>query len=87
MTVYLLLWWWSHAPRHAVLDCDQEKAEDLARERNAVLVPISGDDVIVGRIRDFYRRYKGDGLVSVERDLGKEPYRTDKAWQSLSELP
>ncbi len=76
-TWYLVVWWYSGDVRAAVTE-DRDKATLWAQERNAVLVPIEGEDVHVGDLVDFYRRdEKGEPLPAVWRDLEKFPYRHD----------
>ena len=77
MTTFLLLYWYQHAPRYALVE-DEAQARKFAEERNAVLIPIGGDDVIVGNVRDYYYRdERGNPRPAIERDLMKYPYRQD----------
>jgi len=54
-TYYLVLWWMSQTPYAAIFE-NQVAAEAAANVRNALMVTISGRDVKVDQVLDWYRR-------------------------------
>src|SRR2546425_949897 len=54
-TYYLVLWWMSQTPYAAIFE-NQVAAEAAANVRNALMVTISGRDVKVDQVQDWYRR-------------------------------
>lgn len=54
-TYYLVLWWMSQTPYAAVFE-NQVAAEAAASVRNALLVSVSGRDLRVDQVQDWYRR-------------------------------
>ena len=54
-TYYLVLWWMSQTPYAAVFE-NELSAEAAANVRNALMVTISGRDVKIDRVLDWYRR-------------------------------
>lgn len=68
-TYYLVLWWMSQTPYAAVFE-NQIAAEAAANVRNALLVTISGRDVKVEEVEDWYRRDDAGRPMPAEwRDL------------------
>src|SRR2546428_241632 len=62
-TYYLVLWWMSQTPYAAIFD-NQVAAEAAANVRNALMGTISGRDVKVDQVLDWYRR---DGMPAMRR--------------------
>jgi hypothetical protein len=58
-TLYLIVWWSYHNPYAALFD-SKEAADAAANVRNAVTLTLSGSDVRVDGIVDWYRR-DGEG--------------------------
>ncbi|HYM39829.1 MAG TPA: hypothetical protein VEY12_06770 [Thermoplasmata archaeon] len=54
-TRYLVLWWMSQTPHAAVFD-HLVAAEAAASARNGLLVAVSGRDVNIDQVQDWYRR-------------------------------
>ena len=54
-TLYLVLWWMSQTPYAAIFD-NKDIAEASANVRNALMVIISGENVKVDEVNDWYRR-------------------------------
>ncbi len=54
-TQYLVLWWMAQTPYAAVFE-NRVAAEAAARVRNALVVTISGRDLRIDRVSDWYRR-------------------------------
>jgi hypothetical protein len=68
-TYYLVLWWMSQTPYAAVFE-NQVAAEAAASVRNALLVTITGADVRVDQVADWYRRDdEGRPMPAEWRDL------------------
>jgi hypothetical protein len=54
-TAYLVIWWMNQAP-HAALYETEVSARASAAVRNALMITISGTDVKIAEIVDWYRR-------------------------------
>ncbi|HLE53831.1 MAG TPA: hypothetical protein VI999_01130 [Thermoplasmata archaeon] len=68
-TYYLVLWWMSQTPYAAVFE-NELSAEAAANVRNALMVTISGRDVKIDRVLDWYRRDDdGQPMPAEWRDL------------------
>lgn len=68
-TWYLILWWMSQTPHAAVFE-NLVAAEAAARVRNALVVTISGRDVNIDEVLDWYRRDESGNPMPAEwRDL------------------
>ncbi len=68
-TYYLVLWWMSQTPYAAIFE-NQVAAEAAANVRNALMVTISGRDVKVDQVQDWYRRDESGAPMPAEwRDL------------------
>src|SRR6059036_3807672 len=68
-TYYLVLWWMSQTPYAAIFE-NQVAAEAAANVRNALLVTISGRDIKVDQVLDWYRRDDSGRPMPAEwRDL------------------
>ncbi|MGQ0798235.1 MAG: hypothetical protein ACT4OI_10310 [Methanobacteriota archaeon] len=68
-TYHLVIWWMAQAPYAAVFG-NRIAAEAAARVRNAVMVTLSGCDVEIDGVNDFYRRDEEDRPMPAEwRDL------------------
>src|SRR2546428_13330052 len=68
-TYYLVLWWMSQTPYAAIFE-NQVAAEAAANVRNALMVTISGRDVKVDQVLDWYRRDESGAPMPAEwRDL------------------
>src|SRR2546430_16281446 len=68
-TSYLVLWWMSQTPYAAIFE-NQVAAEAAANVRNALMVTISGRDVKVDQVQDWYRRDESGAPMPAEwRDL------------------
>ena len=67
--LYLVLWWMSQTPYAAVFE-NEIAAEAAANVRNALMITISGRDVKVDRVADWYRRDDdGHPMPAEWRDL------------------
>ncbi|OGS46492.1 MAG: hypothetical protein A3K66_05460 [Euryarchaeota archaeon RBG_16_67_27] len=68
-TYYLVLWWMSQTPYAAIFE-NEIAAEAAANVRNALIVAISGRDVKVEGVSDWYRRDdEGRPMPAEWRDL------------------
>lgn len=68
-TYYLVLWWMSQTPYAAVFE-NQVAAEAAASVRNAIMVTVTGRDVKVDQVHDWYRRDdEGKPIPAEWRDL------------------
>src|SRR5207245_11540736 len=68
-TYYLVLWWMSQTPYAAIFE-NQVAAEAAANVRNALMVTISGREVKVDQVLDWYRRDESGAPMPAEwRDL------------------
>src|SRR5207249_3523809 len=68
-TYFLVLWWMSQTPYAAIFE-NQVAAEAAANVRNALMVTISGRDVKVDQVQDWYRRDESGAPMPAEwRDL------------------
>src|SRR3989475_8612917 len=68
-TYYLVLWWMSQTPYAAIFE-NQVAAEAAANVRNALMVTMSGRDVKVDQVQDWYRRDESGAPMPAEwRDL------------------
>ncbi|MGQ0797557.1 MAG: hypothetical protein ACT4OI_06835 [Methanobacteriota archaeon] len=68
-TYYLVLWWMSQTPYAAVFE-NQVAAEAAASVRNAIMVTVTGKDVQVDQVHDWYRRDdEGKPMPAEWRDL------------------
>ncbi len=68
-TYYLVLWWMSQTPYAAIFE-NQVAAEAAANVRSALMVTISGRDVKVDQVQDWYRRDESGAPMPAEwRDL------------------
>jgi hypothetical protein len=68
-TLYLVLWWMSQVPYVAVFE-NKIAAEASANVRNALLVTVSGTDLKVDDVLDWYRRDEAGNPMPAEwRDL------------------
>lgn len=66
---YLVLWWMSQTPYAAVFE-NEFAAEAAANVRNAILVTVSGRDVRIDDVKDWYRRdADGRPMPAEWRDL------------------
>lgn len=66
---FLILWWMSQTPHVAVFE-NRVAAEAAAQVRNAVLVEVSGRNVRVDAVQDWYRRDdEGKPMPAEWRDL------------------
>ena len=66
---FLVLWWMQQAPHAAVFE-NRLAAEAAAQVRNAVLVEVSGRNVTVASVHDWYRRDdEGKPMPAEWRDL------------------
>ncbi len=85
-TRYLIIWWMSQTPYAAVFK-DQAEAEIAAKVRNAVMVTVSGEDVAIDRVADWFRRDEAGGPMPAEwRDLmGQLPF-LEEARRSVGSL-
>jgi len=69
MKKYLVLWWMAQTPYAAIFE-NQVGAEAAASVRNALMVSLSGKDVRVDSVQDFYRRDgTGKPMPAEWRDL------------------
>ena len=79
-TRYVVVWWMSQTPYAAVFG-NRIAAEAAARVRNALLITMTGRDVEVEGIDDYYRRDEEDHPIPAEwRDLVGQvrvPWGTD----------
>src|SRR5256885_15648813 len=64
-TYYLVLWWMSQTPYAAIFE-NQVAAEAAANGRNALMVTISGRDVKVDQVQDWYRRDESGAPMPAE---------------------
>src|SRR2546425_3921896 len=64
-TYYLVLWWMSQTPYAAIFE-NQVAAEAAANVRNALMVTISGRDVKVDQVQDWYRRDESGAPMPAE---------------------
>ncbi len=68
-TYYLVLWWMSQTPYAAVFE-NELAAEAAANVRNALLITVSGRDVKIDDVKDWYRRDEDGRPMPAEwRDL------------------
>ena len=68
-TYYLVLWWMAQTPYAAMFE-NELAAEAAADVRNALVVQVSGRDVTVARVADWYRRdAAGHPMPAEWRDL------------------
>ncbi len=68
-TLYLVLWWMSQTPYAAVFE-NEVAAEAAANVRNALMVTITGRDLKVDQVKDWYRRDdRGEPMPAEWRDL------------------
>jgi len=68
-TYYLVLWWMSQTPYAAIFE-NEVAAEAAANVRNALMVAISGRDIKVDQVLDWYRRDDSGRPMPAEcRDL------------------
>ncbi|OGS61102.1 MAG: hypothetical protein A3K59_04405 [Euryarchaeota archaeon RBG_19FT_COMBO_69_17] len=68
-TYYLVLWWMSQTPYAAVFE-NKVAAEAAASVRNALLITVSGRDLKVDQVADWYRRDdEGHPMPAEWRDL------------------
>lgn len=66
---YLVVWWMSQTPYAAVFE-NIASAEAAASVRNALLISLSGRDIKVDGVSDYYRRDdKGKPMPAEWRDL------------------
>ncbi len=64
-----MVWWMSQSPCAAVLE-HEEAAAAAAKVRNGLLIAISGHDIEVDSVTDWYRRdEKGQPMPAEWRDL------------------
>src|SRR2546425_11776405 len=74
-TYYLVLWWMSQTPYAAIFE-NQVAAEAAANVRNALMVTMSGRDVKVDQVQDWYRRDESGAPMPAEwRDLVRASHR------------
>ena len=77
-TKILVLWWMQQCPYVAIFD-NQIAAEAAANVRNALMVTLSGRDVKIDAVVDWYRRdEQGKPLPAEFRDVGGQvisPFR------------
>ena len=64
-TYYLVLWWMAQTPYAAVFE-NEMAAEAAANVRNALMVVVSGRDVRIDRVADWYRRDESGGPMPAE---------------------
>ena len=64
-TRYLVLWWMAQTPYAAVFT-NEVAAEAAASVRNALLVEVSGREVSIDRVVDWYRRDEGGRPMPAE---------------------
>src|SRR5256712_4895581 len=64
-TYYLVLWRMSQTPYAAIFE-NQVAAEAAATVRNALMVTISGRDVTVDQVQDWYRRDESGAPMPAE---------------------
>ena len=79
--MYLVLWWLSGTP-HAAVFRNLVGAEAAANVRNALVVTVSGRDVNVDAVEDWYRRNdEGRPMPAEWRDLENQvpPFWLSKA--------
>lgn len=68
-TYYLVLWWMAQTPYAAVFE-NAIAAEAAASVRNALVVTVSGRDVKIDRVEDYFRRDDAGRPMPAEwRDL------------------
>lgn len=68
-TCYLVLWWMAQTPYAAVFE-NEIAAEAAANVRNAIVVAVSGRDLRVDEVKDWYRRDdNGHPMPAEWRDL------------------
>jgi len=68
-TQYLVVWWMAQTPYAAVFD-HRMAAETAASVRNALVVAVSGRDLRIESVLDWYRRDdKGEPMPAEWRDL------------------
>lgn len=68
-TYYIVLWWMAQTPYAAVFE-NAVAAEAAANVRNALMVTVSGQEVRVDRVDDWYRRDEAGRPMPAEwRDL------------------
>ncbi len=68
-TQYLVLWWMAQTPYAAVFE-NRIAAETAANVRNALLVAVSGCDLRIDGVSDWYRRNDhGEPMPAEWRDL------------------
>lgn len=68
-TRYLVLWWMAQTPYAALFE-NRMAAETAATVRNALLVAVSGRDVRIDAVSDWYRRNdRGEPMPAEWRDL------------------
>ncbi|HEY7587693.1 MAG TPA: hypothetical protein VIB49_02965 [Thermoplasmata archaeon] len=68
-TYYLVLWWMSQTPYAALFE-NEVAAEAAANVRNALMVTVTGRDVKVSAVKDWYRRDDdGQPMPAEWRDL------------------
>src|SRR2546422_9904066 len=73
-TSSLVLWWMSQTPYAAIFE-NQVAAEAAANVRNALMVTISGRDVKVDQVQDWYRRDESGAPMPAEwRGLVGQPH-------------
>ncbi len=66
---YLVIWWTSQVPHAAVFE-NQIAAEAAASVRNALMIRMSGEDVQVDAVVDWYRRNSsGEPMPAEWRDV------------------
>ena len=66
---YLVIWWMFQAPHAAVFE-SQIAAEAAASVRNALMIRMSGEDVQVDAVLDWYRRdNSGEPMPAEWRDV------------------
>src|SRR3989475_5741176 len=74
-TYYLVLWWMSQTPYAAIFE-NQVAAEAAANVRNALMVTVSGRDVKVDQVQDWYRRDESGAPMPAEwRDPPRRSHR------------
>jgi len=83
-TKYLVLWWMSQTPYAAVFE-NKVAAEAAANVRNALMVVISGREIKVDAVLDWYRRNDaGEPLPAEWRDLMEQFH---VPWSLVSRRP
>jgi len=66
---YLVVWWMSQVPHAAVFE-NHIAAEAAASVRNALMIQMSGEDVQVDAVVDWYRRNsEGEPMPAEWRDV------------------